>query len=87
MRCCNLQQVISGPPHLPPQPSLPYIGQTMSKKTRYQISVLEDVGGRKGWHHLLLTEDKEEAEALYESLKQDTGISARYRILPPGVVE
>lgn len=56
-------------------------------KTRYLVSVLENVGGRLGWHHLLRTDDKDAADALYAALAADDGVKVKFQVLPPGVME
>lgn len=57
------------------------------EKTRYLVSVLEDVGGRLGWNHILRTADKKKAEDLYDSLIADEGVRVKFKVLPPGVME
>lgn len=51
--------------------------------TIYEVSVLEDVGGRLGRHVLLRTTDEAEAKALYDSLMADDGVRARIETFKP----
>ncbi|WP_164548803.1 hypothetical protein [Mesorhizobium sp. M7D.F.Ca.US.005.01.1.1] len=55
----------------------------MIDKPTYEVSVMEDVGGRLGRHILLKTKDEAEAKALYESLVADEGVKARIETLAP----
>jgi hypothetical protein len=49
---------------------------------RYEVFIMEMVGGRRGSRSLLITEDEAEAESLAESIRQD-GEMARVDTLPP----
>lgn len=52
------------------------------RKPVYEVSIVDDVGGRKGWHVLLKTTNKAEVDELLDMLKADEGVKAKFVILP-----
>lgn len=53
----------------------------ISTRPTFEVSILEEVGGRLGWRVILNTGDVEEANSLVEAMQQD-GVKVALDVIP-----